>query len=43
MKNFKKKNNKNLKYFFKHDVYYDIDGLDLLSKLKVLKEILQIK
>ena len=39
----KKNNNNNLKYFFKHDVYYDIDGLDLLSKLKVLKEILQIK
>ena len=33
----------NLEYFLKHDVYYDIDGLDLFSKLKVLKEILQIK
>ena len=27
----------------KDDVYYDIDGLDLFSELKVLKEILQIK
>ena len=32
-----------LEFFLKHDVYYDIDGLDLFSKLKVLKEILQIK
>ena len=29
--------------FLKHDVYYNIDGLDLFSELKVLKEILQIK
>ena len=33
----------NLEYFLKHGVYYDIDGLNLFSKLKVLKEILQIK
>ena len=32
-----------LESFPKHDVYYDIDGLDLLSELKVLKEILQTK
>ena len=32
-----------LEDFLKHDVYYDIDGLDLSSKLNVLKEILQIK
>ena len=32
-----------LEYFLKHDVYYDIDGLDLFFELKVLKEILQIK
>ena len=33
----------NFESFLKHDVYYDIDGLDLLSELKVLKETLQIK
>ena len=32
-----------LESFLKHDVYYNIDGLDLFSKLKVLKETLQIK
>ena len=32
-----------LQTFLKHDVYYDIDGLDLFSELKVFKEILQIK
>ena len=32
-----------LESFLKHDVYYNIDGLYLFSKLKVLKEILQIK
>ena len=32
-----------LESFLKHDVYYDIDGLDLFSDLNVLKEILQIK
>ena len=32
-----------LQSFLKHDVYYDIDGLDLFSELNVLKEILQIK
>ena len=42
MKNLKKKK-KILESFLKHDVYYDIDGLDLFSKLRVLKEILQIK
>ena len=29
-----------LEEFLKHDVYYDIDSLDLFSELKVLKEIL---
>ena len=29
--------------FLKHYVYYNVDGLDLFSELKVLKEILQIK
>ena len=32
-----------LEEFLKHDVYYDIDSLDLFSELNVLKEILQIK
>ena len=32
-----------LESFLKHNVYYYIDCLDLFSKLKVLKEILQIK
>ena len=32
----------NLESFLKHDVYYDIDDLDLLSKLIVLKEVMQI-
>ena len=32
-----------LQSFLKHDVYYDINGLDLFSELKVFKEILQIK
>ena len=31
----------NLKSFLKHDVYYDIDGLDLLLII-VLKEVMQI-
>ena len=35
-----KKRKINFESFLKHDVYYDIDGLDLFSKLKVLKEIL---
>ena len=30
-----------LEDFLKHDVYYDIDGLDLSSELNVLKEIFQ--
>jgi hypothetical protein len=29
----------NLEGFLKHDIYYDIDGLDLFSELKVLTEI----
>ena len=32
-----------LEDFLKHDIYYDIDSLDLFSELNVLKEILQIK
>ena len=32
-----------LESFLKHDVYYNIDGLDLFSEINVLKEILQIK
>ena len=32
-----------LEDFLKHDVYYDIDGLDLSSELNILIEILQIK
>ena len=32
-----------LESFLKLDVYYCIDGLDLFSELKVLKEILQKK
>ena len=37
-----KKNCLNLKCFFTHETYFDIDGLDLFSKLKVLKKVLQI-
>ena len=40
---YKKKNYLKFEYFLKHDVYYDIDGLDLFSELKILKEILQRK
>ena len=43
LKRKKKRRKINLEYFLKHDAYYDIDDLDLLSKLKVLKGILQIK
>ena len=32
----------NLENFLKHDVYYDIDGLDLCSELIVFKEVVQI-
>ena len=32
-----------LESFLKHNLYYDINGLDLFLELKVLKEILQIK
>ena len=31
-----------LESFLKHDVYYDIDGLDLFLELKFLKEVMQI-
>ena len=37
-----KKNCLNLEYFHTHETYSDIDGLDLFSELKVLKEVLQI-
>ena len=37
-----KKNCLNLECFLTHETYFDIDGLDLFSKLKVLKEVLQI-
>ena len=37
-----KKNCLNLEYFLTHETYSDIDGLDLFSELKVLKEVLQI-
>ena len=32
----------NLESFLKHDVYYDIDGLNLFLELKFLKEVMQI-
>ena len=37
-----KKNCLNLECFLRHETYSDIDGLDLFSKLKVLKKVLQI-
>ena len=37
-----KKNCLNLECFLTHETYFDIDGLNLYSELKVLKEILQI-
>ena len=37
-----KKNCLNLECFLTHETYFDIDGLDLYSELKVLKEVLQI-
>ena len=37
-----KKNCLNLEYFLTHETYSDIDGLDIFSELKVLKEVLQI-
>ena len=37
-----KKNCLNLEYFLTYETYSDIDGLDLFSELKVLKEVLQI-
>ena len=36
------KNSLNLKSFLKHDVYYNNDGLDLLSELIVSKEVMKI-
>jgi hypothetical protein len=33
----------NVEGFLKHDIDYDLDGLDLFLELKVLKEILQIE
>ena len=36
------KNCLNLECFLTHETYSDIDGLDLYSELKVLKEVLQI-
>ena len=36
------KNCLNLECFLTHETYSDIYGLDLFSKLKVLKEVLQI-
>ena len=37
-----KKNCLNLECFLTHETYFDIDGLDLYSELKDLKEVLQI-
>ena len=37
-----KKNCLNLEFFLTHETYFDSDGLDLFSELKVLKEVLQI-
>ena len=37
-----KKNYLNLECFLTNETYSDIDGLDLFSKLKVLKEVFQI-
>ena len=37
-----KKNCLNLECFLTHETYFDIDGLNLYSELKVLKEVLQI-
>ena len=37
-----KKNCLNLEYFLTHETNSNIDGLDLFSELKVLKEVLQI-
>ena len=39
----KKEKKRKINWVSKHDIYYDIDGLDLFLELKVLKEILQIK
>jgi hypothetical protein len=35
----KKKKCLNFEVFLNHDIYYDIDNLDLFSKLKVLTEL----
>ena len=32
----------NLESFLKHNIYYDIDGLNLFLELKFLKEVMQI-
>ena len=37
-----KKNCLNLECFLTHETYSNIDGLDLFSELKILKEVLQI-
>ena len=37
-----KKKKFNLEYFLTHETYSNIDGLDLFSELKILKEVLQI-
>ena len=37
-----KKNCLKLECFLTHETYFDIDGLDLFSELKALKEVLQI-
>ena len=34
----KLKKRRKISWVSKHDVYYDIDGLDLFSELKALKE-----
>ena len=37
-----KKNCLNLECFLTHEIYSNIDGLDLVSELQILKEVLQI-
>jgi len=38
-----KKNCLKLERFLKHDLVYDVDGLDLFLELKVIREVLQIE